>query len=191
LVHVLDGTAEDTVAWCLAIRKGVELFDKRLARKKEVVLVNKTSFPGVQEAWEGGGRQRLCQAIGPHKRIAVVSAKRRIGHVDVMKRLRMLVNSVEDDNYIVVLGDEELEPDLVVEKEKPGLFRISGMKVERAYRMTSSDFFEGIDSFQRILKALGDMRCSGKLVPKTGMLSCALTMTLNISSQRTCTARLL
>jgi GTPase len=168
VVHVLDGTAEDMVARYIAIRKEMELFDKRLARKKEVVLVNKIDLPGVQEAWESGGRQRLCEAIGTHKRIAVVSAKRRIGLDDVMKRLRKLVNTVEDDDNIVVLGDEELQPDVVVEMEEPGMFRISGMKVERAYRMTSFDYFEGVDRFQRILKALGANEMLRKAGAKDG-----------------------
>lgn len=155
VVHVLDGTDEDIVARYKAIRKEMNLFDVRLARKKEVVLLNKVDEPGVQERWEDGLRERLVEAIGTHKRIAVISAKHRMGLDDVMKRLRKLVDTVEEDDNVVVLGDEGDIGDVIVKEVEHGVYSISGTKVERAYKMTNFDYMEGIDRFQRILEAIG------------------------------------
>lgn len=157
VVHIVDGSAEDLIEKYKAIRLEMELFDKRLASKKEVVLVNKVDLPGVREKWESYLRDDLVDTIRDHKRIALVSAKSREGLAETMRRLAALVASVGDDDNVVVLGDEDglgLEP-AVVEKEGDGHFRVSGYKVEQAYRMTNWDYIEGVDRFQRILAALG------------------------------------
>lgn len=155
VVHVLDGTEEGVVERYLAIRKEMELFDTRLARKKEVVLLNKMDLDGVLASWEDGVKDELVRAVGGHKRIAIVSAKRRMGLDDVMKRLRKLVDSVEDDDNVVVLGDEDDAVPVVVEKVQQNVYRLSGARVERAYRMTNFDQMESIERFQRILEGVG------------------------------------
>lgn len=157
VVHLLDGTADDVIERYRAIRLELELFDERLARKKEVVLLNKMDLPEVKEKWENGLREELVEAVGVHKRIAAVSAKSKKGLGDVMRRLTRLVESVGDDDNIVVLGDEEelgLQA-MTVEKVRSGVFQIGGYKVEKAFKMTNWDYTEGIDRFQRILAALG------------------------------------
>lgn len=157
VVHIVDGSSENIIERYKAIRLEMELFDERLARKKEVVLVNKVDLPGVREKWDSYLRDELVETIRDHKRIALVSAKSREGLVETMRRLMSLVDSVGDDDNVVVLGDEEGLgiKRAIVEKEGKGRFRVSGYRIERAYRMTNWDYIEGIDRFQRILAALG------------------------------------
>lgn len=157
VVHILDGSQDQLIEKYKAIRLEMELFDERLARKKEVVLVNKVDLPGVKENWDSHLKNDLIKTIGEHKRIALVSAKSKQGLAAVMKRLASLVDSVGDDDNVVVLGDEDglgLKA-VAVEMESKGRFRVSGHKVERAFRMTNWDYIEGIDRFQRILSAVG------------------------------------
>lgn len=159
VVHILDGTADDVIERYNAIRLEMELFDEHLARKKEVVLLNKADIPGVQEKWNNGLRDRLVDAVGKHKRIAVISAKSKLGLSEVLPRLKALVDSVEREDNIVVLGDEDEEGfgrlPVNVESEGGGRFTVSGYKVERAFEMTNWEYVEAIDRFQRILSALG------------------------------------
>lgn len=157
VVHVLDGSADDVVERYAAIRMEMELFDERLARKKEVVLVNKVDLPGVSERWEERVKNQLVETIGEHKRIALVSAKSKQGLAEVMRRVYALARTVEAEDNVVVLGDEDGlgEAAMTVVKEGNNAFRVSGFKVERAYRMTNWDYVEGIDRFQRVLAALG------------------------------------
>lgn len=159
VVHVLDGSSENVVARYKAIRREMELFDERLSRKKEVVLLNKLDLPGVREKWDSGLKEELVEAIGVHKRIAVVSAKSNEGLGNVMRKLVSVVDSVKDDDNIFVLGDEDDEgrerESAVVEFVEDGVFRVSGHKVQQAYAMTNWDYIEGIHRFQRILATLG------------------------------------
>lgn len=154
VMHVLDGSLDNIAERYIAIRREMSLFDPSLARKKEVVLVNKVDLPGVQERWDERERDSLLAVVG-HRRIAVVSAKNQRGLSDVMRRLRKLVATVVVESNIVVLGDEEEVPDVLVETEAPGRFRISGAEVERLYRMTDFGYVEALDRFQRVLQALG------------------------------------
>lgn len=157
VIHILDGSMDGIVDKYKAIRAEMELFDERLARKKEVVLVNKVDLPGVREKWEGGLKESLLNAIDRHRRLALVSAKSREGLMATMRKVLALVKTVGADDNVVVLGDEdehELQP-ATIEKEGDGVFRVSGYKVEKAFYMTNWDYAESIDRFQRILRALG------------------------------------
>ncbi|KAI0566362.1 50S ribosome-binding GTPase [Gracilaria domingensis] len=159
VVHILDGTVDDVIERYRAIRLELELFDERLARKKEVVLLNKADIPKVRESWDNGLKERLIEAVGGHKRIAIISAKSKMGLSEMMPKLKALVDCVEHEDNIVVLGDEDEEnfgrEPATVECVGDGKFRIGGYKVERVYQMTNWDYVEGIDRFQRILEALG------------------------------------
>ncbi|PXF41733.1 GTPase Obg [Gracilariopsis chorda] len=159
VVHILDGTADDVIERYNAIRLEMELFDVHLARKKEVVLLNKADIPGVQEKWNNGLKKRLVEAVGTHKRIALISAKSKLGLSKVLPKLKALVDSVQKEDNIVILGDEDEEglgrPPAIVECNAEGGFIVSGYKVERAFEMTNWDYVEAIDRFQRILSALG------------------------------------
>lgn len=157
VLHLLDGTADDPISRYNAIRGEMELYSDTLGRKKEVVLVNKVDLPGVRERWENGLLDELVQTITSHKRIALVSAMDATGVRDVLRRLRLLVDSVPDENDVVILGDEDQPqgPGVVVQKLSTGLFEIAGWKVEKVYQMTNWDYVEGVDRFQRILEAIG------------------------------------
>lgn len=157
VVHVIDGASPNVIDRYRAIRQEMELFSGRLARKKEVILINKADLPGVRENWISKWKEELTDVAG-HRRIALVSAKTQESLPDVMRKLRGLVEStpIEDDN-IVILGDEDSvnEEPATVETVSSGIFRISGFKVKTAFDMTNWDYVESIDRFQRILEALG------------------------------------
>lgn len=155
VAHILDGSAEDVLQRYTSIRRELELFDKRLAEKKEVLLVNKADLPGVSELWNESLKDELVKLAG-HKRIALVSARSRRGLGEVMRKLRRLVEVTPILDDVVVLGDEDdVEQEVVVECEAKGEFRVSGSKVRQAFEMTNWDYVEGIDRFQRILEAIG------------------------------------
>lgn len=157
VVHILDASVDGMVDRYKAIRFEMEMFDERLARKKEVVLVNKVDLPGVREKWNNGLKEELVAAVEGHKRIALVSAKSKEGLAETMRRISAIVQTIGDEDNVVVLGDEEGlgEEPAAVEVEGDGVFRVSGYKVKRAFEMTNWDYVEGVDRFQRILQALG------------------------------------
>lgn len=157
VVHVIDGSESDIIGRYEAIRSEMNLFDQRLARKKEIILVNKVDLPGVREAWESQWKDQLVTAAG-HKRIALVSAKSKEGLETVMRKLRKLiqVTPVEELDLIVEEDDNSADTNPAsVECVSPGVFNVAGFKVQQAFDMTNWDYIEGVDRFQRILEALG------------------------------------
>lgn len=159
VVHVVDASleTEEIILRYLRIRREMHLFDQRLSRKIEVVLVNKVDLPGVRERWENELKDALVQAIDTHKRVALVSAKSGEGLERVMRKLVHVVNSANDDDNVIVLGDEDEPEDdgVIVEQLEKGVFEVRGWKVAKYYGMTNFAYVEGVDRFQRILKAIG------------------------------------
>ena len=78
LIHLIDGDRPDLVAEYHRIRTELELFDERLASKKEIVTVNKVDLYGVEERAAG------LRAELPGRGIRVVSALARIGLDDLL-----------------------------------------------------------------------------------------------------------
>lgn len=163
VLHIIDGSVSDdeVVYRYRAIRNEMELFNEDLARKMEVVLVNKVDLPDVQARWEATLKDRLVSEIGGvHKRIALVSAMKKDGLRNVLRKLEKLVSVAEDTHTgtPIILGDEEskLKGEAAsVSRDYRGKLVVAGWKVERAYRMTNWDYMESVDRFQRILEALG------------------------------------
>ena len=78
LIHLIDGDRPDLVAEYHRIRTELELFDERLASKKEIVAVNKVDLDGVEE------RAARLQEELPGREILRVSALARIGLGDLL-----------------------------------------------------------------------------------------------------------
>lgn len=169
IVHIVDGSEPNLVDRYHAIRRELELFDSRLTRKKEVILVNKADLPGVRDEWNRTWRSKLVEAAN-HKRIAIVSAKSKEGLSGVMRKLHKLVESIVVEDDIVVLGDEDNldEEPATVDIISEGVFKVAGFKVKKAFDLTNWDYVEGIDRFQRILEALGVNRMLIKAGAKDG-----------------------
>ena len=79
LIHLVDGEKGDPVAEYRRIRTELELFDKRLAEREEIVAVNKIDLDGVDE------RASRLQAQLPDKKVLSVSALARIGLDDLLR----------------------------------------------------------------------------------------------------------
>ncbi len=79
LVHLVDGERDDPVAEYRRIRRELELFDERLAGKREVVAVNKADLEGVAE------RARHLQAALPQEEVHSISALARIGLDELLR----------------------------------------------------------------------------------------------------------
>jgi GTP-binding protein len=73
LIHLIDGDRPDPVAEYHRIRTELELFDKRLASRTEIVAVNKVDLDGVEER-----AARLQQEL-PGREVLRISALARIG----------------------------------------------------------------------------------------------------------------
>jgi GTP-binding protein len=94
LLHVLDGSSDDVVANFHALQNELSLYDPVvLARKPQVIVVNKLDLPEVDERKEDL-LQQLREASG-HSRVVAISAATMQGVPELFMRLSKLVAAEE------------------------------------------------------------------------------------------------
>ncbi len=106
LLHLLDGTTEDLASEYRKIRSELSLFDKSLAEKREVVVVNKVDISGVQERCPGLP-ERLGVAVGD---VSCVSAVAGSG-IDEM--LDCVIGLLADDRQTVGVAEETMDAETI------------------------------------------------------------------------------
>ena len=162
LVHVVDGSAADPIGDFEAVALELKLFSPWLADKPSVVVLNKRDMPEVKEQ-EDALLKRLKQAAG-HKRVLPISAATRDNTELLMQRLVKLLPDAkkrtpppEAQEHMMTLDGEvsDATKDCEVIGEEPGIWRLTGDRIEKAASMTNWDYAEAQDRFQRIMKALG------------------------------------
>jgi GTP-binding protein len=160
-VHIVDGSTRDPVGDLQAVNAELSLFSPWLAKKPQVVVVNKIDLPHVRDKLKfllG----RIADEAG-HKRILPISAATREQVPILMKRLRALLTSPQLEaspptpaETVVDLDCPEVAAATCsVDPVEPGVWLISGDRIERAAAMTNWDYHEAQERFQRIMKALG------------------------------------
>jgi len=165
LVHVVDGTSADPVGDLQAVNAELELFSPWLARKPQVVVLNKVDVPEVREQ-----QKELLAALAAaagHKRVLPISAATAEAVPTLLKRLCALnVEAKKRGNgadpegapaeLAVDLDDEDAaERRCTVSPVEPGVWFLTGARIEKAAAMTNWDYYEAQARFQRVMQALG------------------------------------
>ncbi len=75
LIHLLDGLAENPIVDFAQINSELSLFDPDLAKKPQIVAVNKMDLPEVQSRWEHIQRKLKKKGISPLSISAVTGVK--------------------------------------------------------------------------------------------------------------------
>lgn len=171
LIHLVDGSQEHLVTAYKAVNAELSLFDEKLAEKPQVVVVNKTDLPAVEE--------RIPEIRAEFQKIGItplfISAENGEG-VDVVIRtvfdiLEELATAEPVDlptaEQPVVLTPSRPPETFFVEQE-PGGYRVVGRRVERMVAMTDFENPEGAEYLQRQLKKLGVAEALEKAGVKAG-----------------------
>jgi GTP-binding protein len=162
LLHVVDGTSEDPIGDFNTINKELELYDEFLAKKPQVVVLNKIDVPEVQERQEEL-MQQLREAAG-HTRVLAISAATTERVKELMGRLKKFVDvqpvsdlppPVEIDFTKAALDFDSDDYDIISDPAYPGQWRVSGEYIEQIARMTHWEYPEAVERFGRQLDALG------------------------------------
>ncbi len=155
LIHLLDGLSVDPLADYSQINTELSLFDPNLARKPQIVALNKIDLPEVQERLAG-----IKKAMKKKKvELMTISA---LARTNVRELLLKTVEKLSETPAL-----EEVPPPLPVyrPKEDPRDFhvtragehawRLSGTSIERAASMTFWEHDGSVRRFQKIMEALG------------------------------------
>jgi GTP-binding protein len=154
LIHVLDGLSEDPVADYSQINSELSLFDPNLAKKPQIVALNKIDQPEVQE--------RLAEIQKNFKKLKVefmtISALARTNTRELLiKAYQKLAETPVEEvpAPLPVYKPKEDPRAFVVTREGANEWRISGSGIERAAKMTYWEHDGSLRRFQKIMETLG------------------------------------
>jgi GTP-binding protein len=155
LIHLVDGASTDPIADFSQINTELALFDPGLARKPQIIAVNKMDLPEARERWEN---LRLELQTRGYEAFAV-SALTRQGTREVLFRAAQLLREIPapelEEKELPVYRAPEDPTAFSIVREADGAWRVTGKRIERAAEMTYWELDEAVARFQRILEALG------------------------------------
>lgn len=159
LIHLLNGESENPVADYNQINVELSLYDEKMGKKPQIVVLNKIDLPHVQERW--AQIEADLKARGVEQPMAISGATHQ-GVDALIQRVFREYAALPDE---VVLYPEtmpvyELPPEsdevpFTIERIGEGEYRVKGAQIERAANRTYWDYDEAILRFQRILDTLG------------------------------------
>lgn len=155
LVHLLDGGAQDPLGDFKAINRELELASPTLARKSQLVALNKMDLPEARAVWPAV--QAAVEARGYP--VMAISAVTHQGVADLIgqiaTRLTDLPEPGPEPDEVKVFRPAETESDFVVSRDADGTWVITGRRVERLMTITRWEEHEAVQHLQRQLRALG------------------------------------
>jgi GTP-binding protein len=155
LIHLLDGLSEDPVADYSQINSELALFDPNLAKKPQLVALNKIDQPEVQERLADIQKKFKKQKI----EFVTISALARTNTRELLLKAAELLASTppleEIELPMPVYRPKEDTREFTITREDTNLWRLSGIAIERAAAMTYWEHDGSTRRFQRIMEALG------------------------------------
>jgi GTP-binding protein len=155
LIHLLDGLSEDPLADYSQINSELALFDPNLAKKPQLVALNKIDQPEVQE--------RLAAIHKKFKKkkveLMTISALTRTNTRELLIRAYQLLQETppleQFEAEMPVYRPKEDPREFVIKREGANEWRISGSAIERAAAMTHWEHDGSVRRFQKIMATLG------------------------------------
>ena len=155
LIHLLDGLSEDPVADYTQINSELAVFDPNLAKKPQIVTLNKIDQPEVQE--------RLADLRKNFKKrkveLMTISALARTNTRELLtKAYQKLAETPPPEVFeapMPVYKPKEDPREFHITREGQNQWRITGAGIERAAKMTYWEHDGSLRRFQKIMETLG------------------------------------
>ncbi|MCK6538457.1 MAG: GTPase ObgE [Anaerolineales bacterium] len=155
LIHLLDGLSEDPLADYSQINTELSLFDPNLGKKPQIVALNKVDQPEV--------RERLVKIQKEFKKRKVefisISALARTNTRDLLIKAHQTLQDAPIPEVFEmpapVYKPKEDPREFEITREGAREWRIRGIAIERAAKMTYWEHDGSVRRFQRVLDALG------------------------------------
>ena len=155
LVHLLDGLSEDPLADYSQINTELSLFDPNLAKKPQLVALNKVDQPEVQA--------RLADIQKKFKKkkveLLTISALARTNTRDLLIQAYQTLQETppleQFEAPMPVYKPKEDPREFTVVREGAHEWRVNGSAIERAAKMTYWEHDGSLRRFQKIMETLG------------------------------------
>jgi len=155
LIHLLDGLSEDPVADYSQTNSELSLFDPNLGKKPQLVVLNKIDQPEVQE--------RLGEVQKKFKKLKVelmtISALARTNTRELLIKAHQKLAEAppleEIEMPMPVYKPKEDPREFVITREGANEWRVTGVAIERAAKMTYWEHDGSLRRFQKIMETIG------------------------------------
>ena len=155
LIHLLDGLGEDPLADFSQINSELALFDPNLAKKPQIVALNKIDQPEVQERLADLKKKFKKQKIELMSVSALARTNTRELLLKAVQKLAETPTLAEVEPPMPVYRAEVDPNQFEVKREGEGEWRISGAAIERAAKMTYWQHEGSLRRFQKLMEKLG------------------------------------
>ncbi len=154
LIHLLDGLSDDPLADFSQINSEMALFAPDLAKKPQIVVLNKIDLPEVQAAWPRIKKELETRGFSPMSISALARTNVRELLWKAVELLQTAPRPEIETTALPVYRPKEDPRAFTVEHIQDG-WRISGAAIERAAEMTYWEYEGSVRRFQRLLETLG------------------------------------
>lgn len=156
LIHLLDGLSEDPVADFSQTNTEMSLFDPNLAKKPQIVAVNKIDQPQTLERLPQLKRDLKKRGV---TKIWEISALARTNVRELLlaaaERLAETPAIQDAEAPMPVYKPKEDPKEFTIRREANGDWRISSTAIERAAKMTYFEHPGSLRRFQKMMESLG------------------------------------
>lgn len=154
IIHLLNGASADPLADYESINEELALFDPKLARKPQLVVLNKMDLPQARTLWPSIKKAMQAQ----EQRAMSISAVTGEGVKDMLRSIADMLESLPKEEPVTtevkVFRPAEEEKAFTITWEH-NAWRVRGARIERVVAMTNWDLDEAVQRFQRIAEAMG------------------------------------
>ncbi len=154
LIHLIDGLSDDPLADYSQINSELALFDPNLAKKPQIVALNKTDQAEVQE------KLKEIKAQFKKKKVTLLdlSAMTRTNSREILISAYQQLQetpTVETQETLPVYKPDVDPNQFEVKRENGTQWRVSGVAIERAAKMTFWEHDGSVRRFQKMMEKLG------------------------------------
>jgi len=155
LIHLLDGLSNDPIADFSQINSELSLFDASLAKKPQIVALNKIDQPEVQARLDDLKKKFKKQKV----ELTTISALARMNTQELLLKAAEKLSEAPEPKAVEarlpVYRPKEDAKDYAVKREGAHTWRLSGSAIERAASMTFWEHEGSVRRFQKIMETLG------------------------------------
>ena len=155
LIHMIDGLSEDPLADFSQINSELSLFDTKLGKKPQIVVLNKIDQPDVLE------RLKEITASFKKKKIQLItaSAMARTNTRDILISAYKLLQEIPAEEFeeeALPVYKPDVDPNqFEIHREDGDKWRVTGVAIERAAKMTYWEHDGSVRRFQKLMVKLG------------------------------------
>lgn len=155
LIHLLDGLSADPLADFSQINAELALFDPNLAKKPQIVALNKIDQPEVQERLPKLKKELKKRGYELMAVSALARSDIRELLIKAVSRLSETPVLEETATPMPVYRPKEDPRQFVISREGSSDWRVSGTGIERAAAMTYFEHRGSLRRFQKLMETLG------------------------------------